>query len=342
VVDEHIARQTQSTQAEAASRERDRRQLAELTQQIDQLSRALGLATSRVSALAEEIRHERDSRPPVLKEIEEIQRVQTGVATRIGSMEQMVRRMSASISVVEASDEKQRADLARVDNQVKLVDLRVTREFAEIQTGIAEWKTRFDEQTKPVDGLNRLVDQLVDQRESVQARINVIGEGVDRLSRDLIALETQAKSDRAAIQRGAESVDALTRRLEATGGTIWQAGERISGLAEQLDQLRLEIRNVDDAVDTVRRQAKMTDDNLHLVEATQLTFALDLRTLRTDARGWSDVIEQRLDGETTAIVSRAESRYRRSVEQLRRSADEINQQVRELEADLTSPDAIAE
>jgi chromosome segregation ATPase len=335
VVDEHVANQTRTSQADNAVRDRERRQKSELSQQVELLDRALGISTGRVSALAEEIRHERDSRAPIAQAIEEIQQIQTGVSTRVAAMEQMVRRMSSSLSVAEAGDEKMRTDVARVDNQTKLVDLRVTRELADIQRIVGEWKTRVDEQNKPVDGLTRLIGQLSDKGEASQARSNAIGETVDRLGRDVASLDAQAKSDRTAIQRGAESVELLARRLEATGSSIWQVGERISALVQDLDQVHLDLRGARQEIDSLTRRAELSEEGQRLFEGTQLTFALDLRTLRADARSWSDAVEASLDSETSAIVGRAEARFRRSVEHLRRSADEINQQVLELEADLT-------
>ena len=74
----------------------------------------------------------------------------------------------------------------------------------------------------------------------------------------------------------------------------------------------------------------------------QLTFTLDLRTHQAEARSLSDAIETRLESETSAIVGRAEARFRRSVEHLRRTADEINQQVHELEGDLTNPTPVSD
>jgi chromosome segregation ATPase len=335
VVTEHIATQTRTSQAENAMQERERRQLAELTQQVEGFNRTLSVSTGRVSALSEEIRHERDSRAPFTQAIDELQRVQTTVSTRVGSMEQMVRRLSGTLSVAENSDEKQRTDLARVDNMIKLVDLRVTRELSEIQRVVDEWKTRIEEQVKPVDGLTRLVGQLADQREHLQGRSLTIGETVDRIGRDLSALDAQTKSDRTAIQRGAEAIEAVSRRLEATGGSIWQLGERIAGLVQELEVMRSDIRTAYEQIESVSGRADSTDEFQRRIEATELVFAHDLRALRTDARDWVDGVESRFDGEITALVAQAEARYRTSVEHLRRSAVELNQQVRELEAGLT-------
>ena len=341
-VNEHISNQARTGPAENALRERDRRQISELTQQVELLNRTQGTATGRVAALNEEIRRERDARAPIEQSIEEAQRAQSAVTTRVSAMEQLVRRVSSNLAVGEANDEKLRNDVARVDNQTKLVDLRVTRELTEIQRIVGEWKARVDEQIKPVDGLIRLVGQLSDKSDVIQARSNAIGETVERLGRDVTTLDAQAKADRTSIQRGADSVDILSRRLETTGSSIWQVGERISALVLELDQIRLDLRSVHQEIEVLIRRSDQTEETQRRFDATQLTFALDLRTHNAEARTLSDAIETRLDSETSAIVGRADARFRRSVEHLRRTADEINQQVHELEGDLTNPTPVSE
>jgi hypothetical protein len=99
--------------------------------------------------------------------------------------------------------------------------------------------------------------------------------------------------------------------------------------------VRSDIRAAYEQLETIRGRADLADEFQRRIEATELVFAHDLRALRTDARDWADGLESRLDAETTALAALAEARYRTSVEHLRRSAVELNQQVRELEAGLT-------
>jgi chromosome segregation ATPase len=335
VLDAHIENQSRVAQAENAMRDRERRQLADTAQQVESLARTVGLSTSRVAALSEEIRHERDARAPVVHSVDELERVQTSIATRLGALEQMVRRVASTLSVVEVSDEKVQTGLARAENQIKLVDLRVTREVAEVQRIVDEWRLRVDDQIRPVDGLLRQVGQLADQRETWQARIVAIGETIDRVTQDLTAFDSQAKTDRSAIHRGAEAAEALARRLDSAAGSIWQLGERVGELSQDLDQARSDIQSANEQIEAITRRVDLAEEGLQRGDATQLALALDLRNLRTETRTWADSVEGRLDVDTTALAAQAEARYRLSLDHLRRSAEELNQQVREIEANLS-------
>ncbi|HLZ10195.1 MAG TPA: hypothetical protein VKT80_16510, partial [Chloroflexota bacterium] len=334
LLDEHIEVQVRTTQAENTVRDRERRQLAEIAQQIEVLSRATGQSTSRISALSEEIRHERDARAPVAHSVDELERAHTAIATRLSALELMVRRLGSTLSVVEVSDEKLQTGLARTDNQVKLVDLRVTREVAEVQRIVDEWRLRVDDQVKPVDSLLRQVGQLTDQRDAWQARFVAMSDAIERLTREQAALDNQAKNDRSAIQRGADADESLTRRLDSAGASIWQLGERLAGLVQELDEARIELQSVKEQLEAIIQRMDLAQDALQRDDATQQTLALELRTLRTDIRAWADGIEGRLDVDTGALAAQAEARYRLSLEHLRRSAEALNLQIRELETGL--------
>ncbi len=334
-LEEHVATQTRATQAESAMRDRERRQLADVTQLVETHGRTLGLSAGRVSALSEEIRHERDSRAPIAQALDELQRTQTTITNRIGAIDQVVRRLSGAVGVVEAGDERQRTDLGRVENLIKLIDLRVTRDLADIQRVMDEWKTRIEEQIKPVDGLSRIVEKLVDQREALRDHSLSVDETIERIVKDVGNLEVQSKADRTAMQRNVESVDALARRLEGTGAAIWQIGERVNALVDDINVARGDIRTVVGQIEVIEGRAQSADDAHRQLEVTHVALAQDVRTLRTDARRWADALENRLDTDMTVLTETAQFRYRASVDNLRRTVAELQQQLRELEAGLT-------
>ena len=61
-------------------------------------------------------------------------------------VDELTRRHAAFQTSVEQSAEKRQGELARLDNQVKLLDVRVTRELAEIRQTTEEWQRTADEQ----------------------------------------------------------------------------------------------------------------------------------------------------------------------------------------------------
>ncbi len=331
-LDDHIENQSRTTQAEASLRDRDRRTIAELVLGIDALNRTVEAATSRLNALSEEIRHERDARLPFHQTLDDISRTVSATQNRVLSLEQSFRRVMTSQSQTEQADEKRSADLARLDNQVKLIEIRYAREIAEIRRFADEWKARADEQLKPIEGIARQMSLLVEQRDAILARLASVDQGLVQLATDLSQLEAIEKSDRAASDHLSESLEAQARRWEATGSSIWQLGERLTAIAGDLGQLRGGGRSLREELDGLLSRLERADEDRQHLEDSIAEANAAIHAVERAANDRTDSLSAQIDLALSSLAQRADLRYRQSVEHLRRTVEELQQQYRELDA----------
>jgi uncharacterized protein YoxC len=328
---EHIENQSRAAQADAALRDRERRTITELSQQAELLNRANETLTSRVQALTEEIRHERDARAPFFQALDDLGRSQSSIQNRVLSLDQILRRATNAQTVLEQTSEKQSADLARLDNQIKLQDLRFSRELIDIRKLVDEWRTRSDEQLKPVESVARQLTQLADQRDVVIAQVAALDQALSDLATEFNCLAATAKVDRSATDHVNEALEAHLRRWEATGGSIWQLGERLTAIVDDLAALRGSERALREEVQgVVGRLDRFDDDNRRLEGALGETNSA-IRAVDREAQSRSAALDVRIDAELASVTERANARYRLAIEHLQRIVGELQHQQQELE-----------
>jgi chromosome segregation ATPase len=235
--------------------------------------------------------------------------------------------LSLAQSTSEQAVEKQGADVGRLDNQVKLLEIRYLREIAEIRRVADEWKMRADEQLRPIEGIARQIGQLAEHRDAIVARLIGVDQSLSEVGSELNRLEATEKSDRSAIEQLAETFDGQARRWEATGASIWQLGERLTGLVEDLSQLRGGERNRREEIDALNRRIDRLDEERRRLEAgiAESNASIHAVKLRTDE------LMTKLEIDVAALSQRGDSRNRLAVEHLRRLVDELQQQYREVD-----------
>jgi chromosome segregation ATPase len=334
-LDEHVDSASRVAQADASLRDRERRATADLVQQSQNLGRALDGIAGRLQAQSEELRHEREARAPLTQALEELTRVQASLNSRLSSLELSLRRITTTLSNLEQASEKQANELARLDNQLKLQDLRYTREILEIRKVVDEWRVRADEQLKPIESVARQLNQLAEQRELVGERLDGYDQSLSEIVGELNRLVSAANADRSVIERVSEGLEAHLRRWEATGGSIWQLGERLAAIVDDVTVIRAGERTLREELGGLGRRVDRAEDESRRLESLQTESAGEIRVVDRDAQARVDRVEARLDAEVAALADRANARYRLTVDHLRRVVDELQQQQREL--DLGGP-----
>jgi chromosome segregation ATPase len=334
-LDDHVESESRAAQADAALRDRERRTTADLVQQSQNLGRGIESVSGRVQALAEELRHEREARAPFTQALDELSRTQASLASRLASLEQSLRRVTTSLSSVEQASEKQTNELARLDNQVKLQDLRYTREILEIRKVVDEWRARADEQLKPIESVARQLGQLAEQRELVSSKLDGHDQALFEIVGELNRLDSAANADRATMERVAEALEAHLRRWEATGGSIWQLGERLAAIVDDVTVIRAGERNLREELGGLGRRVDRADEESRRLESLLTESAGEIRVVDRDAQTRVDRIEARLDAEVSALSDRANARYQLTSDHLRRVIEELQQQQRELDLGAT-------
>lgn len=331
-LDEHVAAGLRAEQLESVQRERDRRLLAELAQQVGLLSQSIDATASRALALAEELRREREMRTPLAQAIEDLQRAQLALHGRVGLIDEVARRYQAITTSLEQSSEKRQADIARVDNAVKLLDLKVTREIAEIRRVADEWLVEAKDQIKQVGGLAKLVTALGDDRQGLVDQLSGTREDLGGLAAELGKLEGEVKANRADFDRFHDDTSDLVRRIDSTATAVYHISDRFDSINGRLDAIRSEIRGLVQNLDELGHRLGRDEEHQSRLEQRVDGLASERRGQERDAREQVDAIARRLDLETADLRLRSEQHHRQTIERLRKIIISLQEQLGELEA----------
>lgn len=331
-IEDHFAQGERAEQFQRSLHDRDVKQLAELMQRIDELSRQSDSVNGRVQAVAEEVRHEREARLPLGQLLDNVQRSQQTLQGRLALLDELSRRYTTFQSIMEQSDEKRRDEVVRLDQQVKLVDLRLTRDLSTLQQGVDEWRGRSDDQAKPIADLFRRVGSLEAQLDKSSERQAELLKEVDSFHFETGRIDSQVKSDRSLVDRLAESIEAQNRRIEAAGASAWQAGERAASLSSGIDDVRMRIDDLIRRVDDIDRRITRFDEERRKLDSAVLALETELRAEERDARDRTAELSTQIDNAVDALKRQIDLHYRVAMDQRRRSLADLEQQVRELEA----------
>ncbi|MGH2458185.1 MAG: hypothetical protein ACRDIY_04890 [Chloroflexota bacterium] len=332
-VDEHFDAQARADQVDGAQRDRELRQLADLFQRVEGLGRGADAISGRLAALAEELRHERDARPPIAQALDEIQRAQASVQNRLTIADEANRRFSGFQSIAEQAVERQRNEFVRVDSQQKLLDLRLTRELSDVRQAIEDWMRRGEERMKPLAELIRQIAATTDRTEITAQRVASVGRDLDVVNQEIGRIDAQAKIDRATQKRSAEAIEAQSQRIDEAYASLWHLNERITNVATSLEGLRTDVEAATQRIDEAERRIGRLDDGRQRLDAALTEVGSAIHLGQRDSRDQSGSLRSHVDSEFVAL--RAEIAELRAVatDRLRRTVDELQQQLREMESE---------
>lgn len=332
-VDEHFDAQARAEQVDAAQRDREIRQLADLFQRVEGIGRAADAITGRLAAIAEELRRERDARAPIDQALDEIQRAQTSLQNRLTIADEANRRFSSFQSIAEQAGDRQRDEVARVDSQQKLLDLRLTRELSDVRQAIEDWMRRGEERMKPLAELIRQIAATADRTEITAQRVASVGRDLDIVNQEIGRIDAQAKIDRAAQKRAAEAIEAQSQRVDEAYASLWHLNERITNVATSVDDLRTDLETATQRIDEAERRIGRLDDERLRLDAALTEVGSAVHLGQRDSRDQSGSLRSHFDSEVAAL--RAEIAGLRAVatDRLRRTVDELQQQLREMESE---------
>jgi chromosome segregation ATPase len=333
--EEHAAAQLRSSQAEAAQRDRERRTLAELVHRVDSLGRDFELANSRIQALVEEVRRERDARPPLVQGIDDLQHQQATLNSRIGALDQATRRLGTVQSATDQNAERLAGGITRLDDQVKLIDLKLTRELAELRQGMEAWRVHGEETIKPVAPLMKQVTALADQCAALGDRLNQTRQATERVAEEIARVEAQVKSTRQEIGQVIAAGEATARRGEANGAATWQLGTRIDGVVEEVQRVSIELRGVAERIDALVQRIGADEEERRRLESEIGTLADEQRAARRASVEQAEGLGARLAQDLANLAKQSEGWHRQAIDHLRRTTEALQQQLHELEATVS-------
>jgi chromosome segregation ATPase len=330
---DHVEATTRIEQADSTERERTPRQIAELSQQMVALGRVFEATNGRLLALAEEVRHLRDERAPVVQAIDELQRTQLSLQSRVGIVDDLTRRFSAFQSVAEQSDEKLRNDLGRLDNLHQLLDLRVARDLAELRRVAEEWFSRTEERMKPLLEAIKQVSVMAEYRKVVEQRHAAVLKELEEIHVEISHLDTQSRADRAGMKRWTDNLDVLERRLDETGANVWKLGERFATTLSSVDGARTDLEMLVGRLDEVERKIGRFEDERQRLEASLLAVESLIHVGQKDSRDQSGSLLEHVNSEVAALRAQIDDAQRTTLDHLRGLVGVLQQQLSELESD---------
>lgn len=329
---EHVESSARSEQLQTTQRERDLRQFSDLAQQVIALSRTSEATTGRMAAFAEEVKRLRDERSLLAQAVDELQRSQAALQNRVGVADEVARRYATFQSVTEQTSERQRNDLARLDSQLKLLELRVTRELTEIRHATDELATRSEERLRPIVDLTRQVSALIEQSDASDNRITGLIRDVEAMNVEIGRIDAQGKVDRGTLKRLSEAIESQNQHVDAVSALAWQLVERVDAVNTSVEDLRSELDAAARRMEELERRVTRLDEERMRLDAALGEVA---RELRFDHRGIADDsgrLADRLHTDVASLRSQIDAINRLAIDHLRRTVDELQQQLRELES----------
>lgn len=330
---EHVEAVSRAEQVEGAQRERMLRQTAELAQQVLSLGRAADATNGRLAALIEEVRRLRDDRPALLQAVDELQRGQAALQSRVAVAEEIIRRQGAFQAVAEQSDERRRADLTRLDNQQKLLEVRLAREVGELRRSTDELVTRTDDRLKPITELARQVVGLVEGRAVVEQRLAGIAREIEQIRSEIERLEALGRTDRATTKRLSEQFEGYDRKHDEVTALLWQLGERVNTVLDRVSDLGDHLAALVTRVEATERQIALLDDERQRLDANLSRVEAALHAEQRGRGDQTDSLLAHVDAEVSSLRSQIEEIRRQAIQHVRRSVEVLQQQLSELDTD---------
>jgi chromosome segregation ATPase len=251
-VDDHAQQTATTLQVRAADAERDRRQLADVTQLASQLERDAQATAARMKAVAEELRRGGTQLADLPRQLGEADGRIGALSHRFAQIDEQVRRLDGLGSAMKQEMELVRTENAKVGHWQQLADLRWTRHLAEWQQTVDNWRQTAEEQAKPVQ---QLLVQLGQHREELRALQGVLGEQqrrVDEFGASLTRVESAAAQQREGLTRLEQVMEAQRRRFDEQASAQLRLDDALGRGSDQAHHLELSLEEQGRLVEEAR------------------------------------------------------------------------------------------
>lgn len=329
---DHVDASTRAEQIHSAQHERELRQFTDLAQQVIALGRTSDATTGRMAAFAEEVKRLRDDQALLAQSLDAMERTQAALQNRVAVADELARRYASFQSLSEQTSERQRSDLARLDSQLKLLELRVTRELTEIRHNTDELATRSEERLRPVVDLTRQVNALIEQCDASDHRLVGLIRDVEAMNVELGRIDAQGKVDRGTLKRLGEAIESQVQHVEGISALAWQLVERVDAVNMSVEGLRSELDAATRRIEEAERRVTRLDEERLRLDAVLAEVARELRVDHRDTTDDSGRVVDRVKSDVAVLRSQVDAMHRLAIQHLQRTVDELQQQLRELEA----------
>lgn len=328
--DAHAQQMTHALMLRAADAERDRRQVAELTQSVAQVEREDQALTARFRALADEARRDRALLTELPKTLEELQARVHQISNRADTAEDGVRRVD-NLGTVHAQElETIRAELSRSAQWRQMAELRQARQVAEWQQMIDNWRQTAEDQQRPVQHLTQQVAQAREEGRTTAGALSDAQRRQDEFAASLARLDSSLAQTREGQARLEQAMDAQRRRFDEQASAQLRLDEAIGRVVEHRQSVEANLsahgRQLDELGASMRAAeaglARLRDDH----QSAQSAARQDAEAIRAQV---ANQVE-RLEAAARTFADRVVDFERVSQEHRSRLALELEQQAREL------------
>src|SRR5581483_5768880 len=297
--EEHAQRSAQTLLLRAADAERDRKVLGDLSQTVARLEHEDRQLAARLQVVVDEGRRDRAVALELPKAIEELQSRLHIVAHRADQIEEVAKRAESTAHQHRDELEAIRTEQARAAQWRQLTDLRWTRQVAEWQSAIDNWRQTAEEQGRPVQ---HLLQQLAQARDEVRTTQSALADQTRRLDDAIAAtgrLDATVAQQREAIGRIEAALDAQRRRFDEQASAQLRLDEAVGRVVEQ--RMASDRAREDQLRELAEGQAALQDE------------AASLRSLANEASERLDAIARRLDARITELSRLLQAQRQRTV-----------------------------
>ena len=271
--DEHTQKAAQALLLRAADAERDRKVVNDLVQTVGRLEHEDHAIAARLQVVTDEARRAVASIADLPKMVDSIAARQQALTQRADHFDEVARRLETADQAQRQEMEAIRTEQARGAQWRQLTDVRWTRQVAEWQGAIDNWRQAAEEHARPVQHLIQQVGQARDEVRSAQGQIGEQARRLDDLAAGLTRLDSALSQHREAISRVDQVLDAQRRRFDEQASAQLRLDEAIG---RATDQRAAADRLIDDhahQIDELRTALRLTDGEAartrqELVEAT--------------------------------------------------------------------------
>ncbi|HEY3080734.1 MAG TPA: hypothetical protein VGM69_12635 [Chloroflexota bacterium] len=329
--DQQSQQVTQTLLLRAADAERDRKQVGDLVGQIAKLEDTVQGLEARVRMVADEARREKGRIQELPTELHGVGQRVGALVQRIEQVEERFRRIENLVAARADETDGIRTELVKTTQWRQLADVRWSRQAAEWQQTLDDFRVAAEESVKPVHQLVAQVSQARDDVRNTQGMMTEHTRRLDEAASALGRLDATLAQQREATARVEQLLDGQRRRLDEQASAQLRLDEAIGRGADQTRTLERSIeeqaRRIDESQAGLRAAGEGIARSRGDLVQVQTTLQRDIEALGAGLSGAVARLEELASTQTTRI----DELTRLIRDHRQRLAIELEQQASELQ-----------
>jgi chromosome segregation ATPase len=333
---QHVA---QTLLLRASDADRDRKQIADLVGQTAKTEDAVQAMEARIRVVVDEARRDRAQLQELPASLHALDQRLGALVHRLDQSDERVRRTENLLAARAAEIEEARAEQTRATQWRQLADVRWSRQAAEWQQTLDEFRQAADEHARPVHQLIAQVGQARDDVRGVQGLLSDHTRRLDDVQSALTRLDGSLAQQREAAARLDQAIEGQRRRFDEQASAQLRLDESIGRAGDQARALEHtaedQARSIAETQGALRAAEDAIARSREDLARSQSSLRVDIETLGARI----DESVERLDALLMAHQGRVDELTRISRDQRQRLAAELDLQARELDGMRGSPRA---